>query len=303
MNKKVFSFIKFFLLVILSGEILITYLGLNPNLVFAKPIYSMDEYFSLFKNENLGYSDTEVEVQGYMKDEEENAKDVLYKNYGVTKKYLIENYLNKNIFMDNSVETFNSINMIEIKPYNYPYEREDNMSERESKILLDVFYQYKSDFLIDNKKPENVEFSDIMDINAVFNTHDEVIKLHRGNKVLSINIGDLRTFAKIIHCEANGEGLEGKIAVANVVLNRCFKQNKSIKDIVYAKNQFEPVMRGLLPKTKPIYSDYEAVYLSMFFNRVSQDAYFFCNPKTSQSSWIMDNRPLEQVIKHHAFYK
>lgn len=58
--------------------------------------------------------------------------------------------------------------------------------------------------------------------------------------------GDLALMAAIIECEAGGEPYEGKVAVANVVLNRVNSNRfpNTILEVLYQKNQFTPVMSG-----------------------------------------------------------
>lgn len=63
---------------------------------------------------------------------------------------------------------------------------------------------------------------------------------------------ELDWLARIISAESRGECLEGQIAVGNVVLNRVastvFTQT-TIKDVIYAKGQFDPVANGTITRT------------------------------------------------------
>ena len=49
---------------------------------------------------------------------------------------------------------------------------------------------------------------------------------------------DEELIAMVIHAEAGGEELVGKVAVAAVVLNRCDYYGLTVESVVYAKNQF-----------------------------------------------------------------
>lgn len=219
----------------------------------------------------------EIEVKGYISNnnlELENTKDNL-------KKYLTGDFYIEKNYSDIKV----------INPYNYENKNTFIKNEGDFKKILDTY----SNFSINNIKPHNIIFSDY--------SKYEIISIKRDKQILILNKGDLITFAKIINCEAKGESLEGKIAVGNVILNRAFKQNKNIRDIVYAPNQFEPVLRGVIEKTEPTYSDFEAVFLSFLYDRVSRDAYFFCNPKISETLWIVENRKFEETIGNHVFYQ
>lgn len=66
---------------------------------------------------------------------------------------------------------------------------------------------------------------------------------------------------RLVECEAGAESLEGKIAVANVVLNR-IKSNEfpdSISGVIYQKNQFEPVVVGIIDNKQASQESIEAV--------------------------------------------
>lgn len=61
---------------------------------------------------------------------------------------------------------------------------------------------------------------------------------------------ELRLMASIINCEAGGEGMQGKLAVGVVIMNRVKSKSfpNTIKKVVYQKNQFSPVRNGSLRK-------------------------------------------------------
>lgn len=68
---------------------------------------------------------------------------------------------------------------------------------------------------------------------------------------LRVNAEELNLLAAIIHCEAGGEEMTGRIAVGAVVLNRVLSTEfeNSIQEVVYAPGQFTPAMTGLLDQT------------------------------------------------------
>ena len=61
---------------------------------------------------------------------------------------------------------------------------------------------------------------------------------------------DLYWLSRVIYAEAGNQPLKGKIAVGNVVLNRVkddsFKDQNSVYDVIFAKNQFEVVINGMI---------------------------------------------------------
>ena len=57
---------------------------------------------------------------------------------------------------------------------------------------------------------------------------------------------DIVTLARVMHCEAHGEGRGGMIAVADVVLNRVESDRypDNIYGVVHQKHQFECITKG-----------------------------------------------------------
>ena len=96
------------------------------------------------------------------------------------------------------------------------------------------------------------------------NENTPTIKENSGdNKELAYNLtsAEKELLAQLLYHEARGESLECQKAVASVVLNRVESGlwGDTLKDVIYAKNQFEPVGKGLLPNTKPLQKQYEAI--------------------------------------------
>lgn len=83
--------------------------------------------------------------------------------------------------------------------------------------------------------------------------------------------------AQLVHAEAGNQSLLGKRYVVDVVLNRVessrFKES-TIKDVIYAPNQFTPARNGSLTKMVPTEEDYEAVRLEIK-ERTNYDILFF----------------------------
>lgn len=61
---------------------------------------------------------------------------------------------------------------------------------------------------------------------------------------------DLDLLAAIVYCEAGNQSYQGKLAVANVVLNRVEDKKfpNTIKGVIYAPRQFSPARNGRLSK-------------------------------------------------------
>lgn len=117
---------------------------------------------------------------------------------------------------------------------------------------------------------------------------------------------DLKWLAQIVNAEAQGESEKGKIAVANVVLNR--KENKefpnTIYDVIFDKKygvQFTPTSNGAIynDATKDSYS---AAKRALFGENVIGNCLYFLNPSIATNFWIINNRQFAMSIGKHDFY-
>lgn len=133
---------------------------------------------------------------------------------------------------------------------------------------------------------------------------DYSIGIKRGDKKLTISQNDLKELFKIVYYESNIEPYNGKIAVVNVILNRVFKYNKSIIDIIYEKNQFSPVSEGKMKKDTYNIDCIKAVFEGIIKTKIfSDDVLYFCEPEISTSKWMINNRTFVMTIGNHYFYK
>lgn len=73
------------------------------------------------------------------------------------------------------------------------------------------------------------------------------------SSVIKITLEELDLFFRLVEAEAGNESMRGKIAVANVVINRV-RDNRypnTVKGVIYQPHQFEPVINGHINKTAP----------------------------------------------------
>lgn len=75
---------------------------------------------------------------------------------------------------------------------------------------------------------------------------------------------------RLVECEAGAEPFEGKIAVVNVIQNRIKSGSfpNNITDIIYEKNQFEPVVTGMIDNRTASKESKEAVKRALKGERV-----------------------------------
>ena len=112
--------------------------------------------------------------------------------------------------------------------------------------------------------------------------------------------------AKIISCESQGEGLDGMIAVGNVVLNRV--ESPLFPNTIYGVIfddvggiQFEPVINGTI-HNEPTQASYLAAKMALEGKNTAGDSLFFLNPDKAQNFWITENRKFYTAIGNHHFY-
>jgi N-acetylmuramoyl-L-alanine amidase len=112
---------------------------------------------------------------------------------------------------------------------------------------------------------------------------------------------------RIIHAEAQGEPLLGKIAVGNVVLNRvksAYYPN-TIYGVIFDRKygvQFSPILNGTIYNT-PNFNSTLAAKICLEGFDVSDGAFFFLAPHLATSSWIPKSREYAFTISNHDFYR
>lgn len=117
---------------------------------------------------------------------------------------------------------------------------------------------------------------------------------------------ELYWLSKIVSAESAGEPSEGKVAVANVILNRVKSPEfpNTIYGVIFDRKygvQFTPTADGAIynaPTTESII----AAKRALLGEDVSRQSLYFLNPKTATNSWIIENRKYYKTIGNHDFY-
>lgn len=96
--------------------------------------------------------------------------------------------------------------------------------------------------------------------------------------------------ARIAMAEAEGEDLEGKMLIINVVLNRVDSNSfpNSIKDVIFQKNQFSPIHDGRWDRVEPNDECYKAVDMVENGSDESMGALYF-ETATNEDTWHSRN--------------
>lgn len=119
---------------------------------------------------------------------------------------------------------------------------------------------------------------------------------------------DLEVLQRIVQAEAGGQDAEGKMLVANVILNRVRSKSfpNNITDVVYEPKQFTPVMTGVINTVSVSDETRRCVERALEGEDYSDGATYFMNRRTAashNSSWF--DRHLTYVRTHggHEFFK
>lgn len=164
-------------------------------------------------------------------------------------------------------------------------------------------------FLYTNK--DNLSTNDVIYVQASKKIIDElelVTYVPQGEmpKIEPLPLLEVRLIAKMVHAEARGESFEGKMAVAEVILNR-LKDHRfpnTILEVLYDPGQFSPVNNGSFENAIPTNEEILAVMRILRGESVVKDALFFYNPKTSARqniNWFLNSTKYINTIGMHEF--
>jgi N-acetylmuramoyl-L-alanine amidase len=114
---------------------------------------------------------------------------------------------------------------------------------------------------------------------------------------------ELDLLARLVRAEARGESFTGKVAVAEVVLNRVESSQfpDTIKGVVYQPRQFSPVSNGTIniaADTESVKAVHEAINNGTNLN----GAIYFYNPSIVNSTWL-ETRETITAVGNHIFKK
>lgn len=101
---------------------------------------------------------------------------------------------------------------------------------------------------------------------------------------------DYECLLRIVEAEAGGEDEEGKLLVANVVLNRVNNQSfpDTVTEVVMQREdgvaQFSPTVDGRFQSVRVSEETYEAVERALYGEDISQGALYFCAREKADSA-------------------
>lgn len=117
---------------------------------------------------------------------------------------------------------------------------------------------------------------------------------------------ELMWLAKIVSAESAGEENRGKVAVANVILNRVKSPDfpNTIYGVIFDNKygvQFTPTANGTIYQT-PTTDSKIAAKRALLGENVSKNCLYFLNPDIATNFWIVNNRKFYKSIGNHDFY-
>ena len=137
----------------------------------------------------------------------------------------------------------------------------------------------------------------------------ELIKMERRRiafNMPSFTDEDYQSLLKIVQAEAGNNDLEGRMMVANVILNRVKSGNfpDTVTGVVYSPGQFTPITNGAFASAKVEDLTVEAVERALDGEDNSQGALYFMNRNIAKTSSWFDNN-LTYLFSHggHEFFQ
>lgn len=115
---------------------------------------------------------------------------------------------------------------------------------------------------------------------------------------------ELDLFARVVSAEARDESFKGKVAVAEVIINRINSSQfpDTVSSVVYQKGQFSVISNGSANKA-PTKDSYTAIAEAVTSSSdITGGALFFYNPRLATSRWL-DSKTTTLVLGGHSFKK
>lgn len=141
-----------------------------------------------------------------------------------------------------------------------------------------------------------------------------MLHAYRPPRINNSAMNDIELLARIIQCEAGGEGDIGMRAVASVIMNRVeqrrgeYGRYNSLSDVIFAPRQFECAtdQPQNLYNMSPEGIHYEIAQWALSGGRLTdtQDSLWFFNPysATCRPNFPNQNGYLKTRIGNHCFY-
>ncbi|UII57130.1 cell wall hydrolase [Cytobacillus spongiae] len=169
-----------------------------------------------------------------------------------------------------------------------------------------VYKMKKGETLLDKGKEFGVSEKEIKIVNFLKDDQDlsgKKIIVPKPVQDSSITPSEKELLARLVHAEAEGEPFKGKVAVAEVVLNRVESDQfpDTIKEVIYEDKQFQPVDNGTINQPAGDEAK-QAVKEAIQHDEIGKDSLYFYNPNIISSTWLQ-TRTVTFEIGNHRFAK
>lgn len=192
-----------------------------------------------------------------------------------------------------------------------------DMSKRKIDLLILIFILVSLSIIVTicTKKKSNIVLNNstenyITEIAIVESTYlSEPEEIMVSNQIVELNIDDAQLLMKLAWSEAGNQGIEGQLAIMNVVMNRVNDENfpDTVKDVIYQKcgnyYQFSVVGNGVFKKAEPTEETHLALAELEGGKDVSQGALYFEAISSSSKSWHRKSREFLFEDYGQRFYK
>ena len=174
----------------------------------------------------------------------------------------------------------------------------------------DIWVQIYEDLVYGEQTAEKMALLETIETKseelALMNCSTDHIVNYHGTKY-AISDEEYQVLLRIVESEAPCEDIEGRMLVANVVLNRVHAKQfpDTISEVVFQKGQFAPVSDGMYYKRTVTEKTVEAVERVLAGEDNSQGAlYFVARGLASKEGLRFFDEKLEKLFKHgvHTFY-
>ena len=169
---------------------------------------------------------------------------------------------------------------------------------------------FRMEFLSETTQEEKKSFLEVV---ACVSSGQRVVDYEILEKNMQYNLSDkdYDSLLRIVEAEAGGEDMDGKLLVANVVLNRVNNEKfpDTVTEVIMQKGQgvaqFTPTVDGRFQNVTISEETYEAVERALYGEDISKGALYFCAREKADSGklkWFDQNLTKLFSYGNHEFF-
>lgn len=169
---------------------------------------------------------------------------------------------------------------------------------------------FRMEFLSETTQEEKKSFLEVV---ACVSSGQRVVDYEILEKDIQYNLSDTDydSLLRIVEAEAGGEDMDGKLLVANVVLNRVNNEKfpDTVTEVIMQKGQgvaqFSPTVDGRFQNVTISEETYEAVERALYGEDISKGALYFCAREKADSGklkWFDQNLTKLFSYGNHEFF-